>query len=79
MTDVGGWKSSWTFTTTSIDSWVSANSSSPNGAYTWWLNAQQLTTALNAWYTAYAAKPLSINYAAMVAATNDFSAVEETV
>jgi len=49
---------------TSVVAFKTANTAgggvTENAAYAWWLKASAMTEALDAWYTAYAAKPNSI-------------------
>lgn len=57
----------WSATATSVGAWKTANTTglaggaTANASYTWWLEAQALSVALDAWYTAMAAKPNSIS------------------
>ena len=49
-----------------MGAWKTSNTAggvTANAAYTWWLSAQAVTFALDAWYTAFAAKPGSIDAA----------------
>lgn len=53
----------WACANSSVNAFKTANTATgvtANAAYAWWLKASAMTEALDAWYTAYAAKPNSI-------------------